>query len=202
LISEKTQFVGVAAELSQCPPPFGPEVVLSGRSNVGKSSLVNALADNRTLARTSNTPGKTRLIIYFSINDRILLTDLPGYGYARVSHQAKAAFSSLADSYLTSSRPVALVLHLLDIRHDPSPDDLQMLDFLKGKRIPRQIVLTKADKLSKNQATQRREQIAQKLDIKSPEDLLILSAQTKSGLDLLRQRIAAVVQDTPLGSPD
>ena len=88
----KTQFIGVAANLEQCPPPTKPEVVLSGRSNVGKSSLVNILADNRTLARTSNTPGKTRLIIYFQVDDRILLTDLPGYGYARVSQQAKAGF--------------------------------------------------------------------------------------------------------------
>lgn len=194
----KTQFVGVAAELAQCPPPFGPEVVLSGRSNVGKSSLVNALADNRTLARTSNTPGKTRLIIYFSINERILMTDLPGYGYARVSHQTKSVFSSLADSYLTSGRPVALVLHLLDIRHDPSSDDLQMLEFLNLKRIPLQIVLTKADKLSRQQAASRQAQIAQKLGIQSPDDLLIFSAQAKSGVAQLRQRIAAVVQDTSL----
>jgi len=194
----KTRFIGVAAELNQCPPPFGPEVVLSGRSNVGKSSLINALADNRTLARTSNTPGKTRLIIYFSINDRILLTDLPGYGYARVSQQAKTAFSKLADSYLTSGRPVALVLHLLDIRHDPSSEDLLMLDFLISKRIPLQVVLTKADKLSRVQAALRREQIAQKLGMQQPADLLIISAQAKSGLLELRQRIASTVQDTPL----
>jgi len=198
----KTRFIGVAAELNQCPPPFGPEVVLSGRSNVGKSSLINALADNRNLARTSNTPGKTRLIIYFSINDRILLTDLPGYGYARVSLQAKAAFSSLADSYLTSSRPVALVLHLLDIRHDPSNEDMQMLDYLDSKRIPFQIVLTKADKLSKNQSIQRRDQIAEKIGISASDDLLIISSQAKSGLAQLRRRIASIVQDSSLNDPD
>ena len=194
----KTIFLGVAADLAQCPPPIKPEVVLSGRSNVGKSSLVNILADNRTLARTSNTPGKTRLIIYFSIDDRLLLTDLPGYGYARVSRQIKCGFSQLADTYLTCGRPVALVLHLLDIRHDPSPEDLQMLDYLESSRIPYQVVLTKADKLSRAQTTQRREQIAAALDLESSADLIVFSATSKSGVEELRQCIASVLQDTAL----
>ena len=192
----KTRFLGVAADLKQCPAPIHPEVVLSGRSNVGKSSLVNTLADNRTLARTSNTPGKTRLIIYFSIDDRILLTDLPGYGFAKVSREIKAGFSALADTYLTSGRPVALVLHLLDIRHDPSRDDLQMIKFLHSSRIPYQVVLTKADKLSRLQAVQRCEQIAAALDLESSAELLVFSATAKTGVDELRQCIAAVLQDT------
>lgn len=192
----KTRFLGVAADLAQCPPPIQPEVVLSGRSNVGKSSLVNGLAENRTLARTSNTPGKTRLIIYFSIDDRILLTDLPGYGYARVSLQTRAGFSALADNYLTSGRPVALVLHLLDIRHDPSAEDLQMLDWIASRRIPYQIVLTKADKLSRAQTVERRKKIAAALNLENSDSLLVFSAQARLGLDELRQRIAGVIQDS------
>ncbi len=186
----KTEFWGVAANLKQCPPSLQPEIVLSGRSNVGKSSLVNALADNRRLARISVSPGKTRLIIYFIIDGQVLLTDLPGYGYARVSQQTKAAFSELADSYLTSGRPVALVLHLLDIRHSPSADDRQMLMWLKAQGLPFQIVLTKADKLSRNQILQRQRELIEELQFENADHLLVFSATSKQGVNELRQVIA------------
>jgi GTP-binding protein len=192
----KTRFLGVAAEPAQCPPPNKPEIVLSGRSNVGKSSLINTLGDNWTLARISTTPGKTRLIVYFDIDDRILLTDLPGYGYAKISQQVKATFSALTDSYLTSGRPVSLVLHLLDIRHAPSAEDMQMLDWLDSSGIPYLIVLTKADKLSRAQSLQKRAEIAGCLGIEDPSALLVFSAPDRKGVEELRQRIAAVFQDT------
>ncbi len=156
----KTRFIGVAADLAQCPVSDLPEIVLSGRSNVGKSSLINALADNRQLAKISSTPGKTRLIIYFNVDEKLLLTDLPGYGFAQVSQQTRVAFSALADRYLESGRPIALVLHLLDIRHDPSIQDLQMIEWLKSRNLESFVILSKSDKLSRSQALRRRKEIA------------------------------------------
>lgn len=190
----KTEFIGVAANLGQCPAPVQSEVVLSGRSNVGKSSLINAISDNRHLARVSLSPGKTRLIVYFLVDRKLLLTDLPGYGYAKVSQKTKAAFSQLADQYLTSGRPVALVLHLLDIRHAPSVEDKQMLEWLDASGMPYQIVLTKADKLSRSQMLQRKKELALALAYEDPEKLLIFSAQTKQGVDPLRQLIASLIE--------
>jgi len=191
----KTVFSGVAAQLDQCPPTVYPEVVLSGRSNVGKSSLINALAENRHLARISTTPGKTRLIVYFQVNSKLLLTDLPGYGFASASHQVKATFSSLADSYLTSGRPVALVLHLMDIRHEPSAADRQMIEWLQANKLPYQIVLTKIDKLSRSQLTQRLREWPDELEIADPGELMTFSANSRLGVDELRRRIEAVLQE-------
>ncbi len=187
----KTAFIGVAAELGQCPAIGLPEIVLSGRSNVGKSSLINTLADNRHLAKTSSTPGKTRLVVYFRIDNRLLLTDLPGYGYAAGSLQKRAAFSSLADRYLNSGRPLALILHLLDIRHDPSAEDRQMLAWLLANGIPWQIVLTKADKLTRVQILQRQQEIAAALGLEDPAALLVFSATSRQGVDQLRRRLLA-----------
>ena len=191
----QTIFFGVAAELQQCPAAGMPEIVLSGRSNVGKSSLVNALGENRTLARTSNTPGKTRLIIYFNLDKQAWLVDLPGYGHASVSKAARDKYSGLADQYLGSGRPIALVLFLIDIRHSPSADDHLMLDWLETSGLPYQVVLTKADKLSRSQALTRRFEIARELDLEEPESLLIFSAQSKIGLDDLRLAIEHHIQN-------
>lgn len=190
----KTEFIGVAATLAQCPPPDWPEVVLSGRSNVGKSSLINILGDNRRLARTSMTPGKTRLVIYFMVDRKFLLTDLPGFGYAKVSHQAKEAFSELADRYLSSGRPVALVLHLLDIRHPPTSNDRLMLEWLQTCDLPYQIVLTKSDKLSRSQMLQRQREMAVELGCGDPEQLLVFSTENRQGVERLRQVIVQAVQ--------
>lgn len=194
----KTLFIGVAAALDQCPPPIIPEIVLSGRSNVGKSSLINILADNKRLARISMSPGKTRLIIYFQVDERLLLTDLPGYGYASASKSIKEKFAALADSYLTSGRPIALVLHLLDIRHAPNGNDLQMIDWLQSRRMPYQIILTKADKLTRTESIKRQKEIAADLGITDLNHLLIFSAEKRQGVPELRQRIADIIQEKAL----
>lgn len=188
---KKTTFVGVAAKLNQCPEPGLPEVVMSGRSNVGKSSLINALADHGKLAKTSQTPGKTRLVIYFNVDDKLLLTDLPGYGYARVSQSEKERFSKLADTYLHSGRPIEMVLHLLDIRHKPTRQDMQMISWLVESGLPWQIILTKADKLSRSQAHKQLKEIAQFLGIDDLSHFHIVSATKKQGIAELRDLIAA-----------
>jgi GTP-binding protein len=184
-----TEFMGVAARLDQCPPPNLPEVILSGRSNVGKSSLVNTLAGNRQLARTSGTPGKTRLVVYFKIDGRLLLTDLPGYGYGNVSKSCKQDYSSLAGDYLGSQRNIILILHLMDIRHLPTMQDKQMLSWLKYHEQPFQIVLTKADKMSRAEISNAKREIAAETGIADPETMIAFSAKTGLGADELRSLI-------------
>ena len=133
-----TRFIALAAKIDQCPSQVDqngnqlPEIVMSGKSNVGKSSLINAISDNKKLARVSGTPGKTRAVIYFNCDKKLLIADLPGYGYARVSREAKESFSKLADDYFTCGRNINLVLHLIDIRHEPSKEDIGMLEYLNS----------------------------------------------------------------------
>ena len=184
----KAELAAVAAELSQCPQTGYPEVVLSGRSNVGKSSLINTLTDQKKLARVSQTPGKTRLVIYFLVDRQFYLTDLPGYGYARVAKNVKEAFSKLADSYLTGNRPIRLVLHLLDLRHDPSESDRVMINWLRQTYTPFLIVLTKSDKLSREAANKRLLEMATLLAV-NPDELVLFSSTTRTGIEVLREAI-------------
>lgn len=188
----RAELAAVAGKLDQCPVSSYPEVVLSGRSNVGKSSLINTLTDQKKLARVSQTPGKTRLIIYFLVDRKFYLTDLPGYGYARVAKTVQATFARLVDSYLTESRPIRLVLHLLDIRHDPGEHDHQMIDWMQAEGLPYLIVLTKSDKLSRQAAGKRLLEMAGLLDI-DPSYLVPFSATTREGVDVLRERIRSVL---------
>ncbi len=198
----KTTFLGLAARLDQCPPPDRPEIVMSGRSNVGKSSLINALADHRGLAKVSQSPGKTRHIIYFNVDNQLRLTDLPGFGFARVARDEQARFSQLTDQYLNSDRPVVLILHLLDIRHQPNTHDLQMMEWLMASGLPWQIVLTKADKLSRAQQERQKQQIAKTLGLPETSQLLAVSIQNRQGIETLRSVIAAAAGLANVPSPD
>ncbi len=174
-----------AGRLDQVPQNGLPEIILSGRSNVGKSSLINALTDQKKLARVSQAPGKTRIILYFLVDDQFYLTDLPGYGYARVAQTVKDNFDRLTDTYLNSDRPIGLVLHLLDIRHAPSEADRRMMDWLHAHDLPYQIVLTKADKLSRQAMNLRVREMAKLLDT-DPADLVPFSTTAKIGIEELR----------------
>lgn len=135
---------------SQLPDSDRPEFVFSGRSNVGKSSLINKLCNRKNLARVSATPGKTATINFYTI-DTAYFVDLPGYGYAKVSNADRKRWDDLINSYFDTQRNRVLLVQLLDSRHDPSVDDIQMLEYLKYRRIPFVVVLTKADKLKKSQ---------------------------------------------------
>lgn len=187
----KTNFWGVAADMNSCPPMDRPELVLSGKSNVGKSSLLNALVDNRKMARVSQAPGKTRLVVYFDVDSKIYIADLPGYGFSKAPKDVREKFSKLADQYFTSGRPIALTLHLIDIRHEPSKEDMQMLSYMNMQNIPYFVVFTKCDKYSKSQLKQRLSEQLGAFEIQDMAHCFAVSAEKKEGLDDLQEAISA-----------
>ena len=190
IIFRKTTFLKAAATIKQCPSQELPEIVLCGRSNVGKSSLVNALADNSKLARTSSSPGKTRQVVYFEVDKSLLIADLPGYGYAKVSREKSEAFSSLCDDYFTSGRKISLALILLDIRREPSDKDIMMLDYLNSTDIPYFIVFTKCDKMSRSQCLTRQRQLADMFRFSPDAQVYAVSSDKKLGITELADGIA------------
>ncbi len=197
LVIRRLDFLGgMAAVGGWRPEPSLPEIAFAGRSNVGKSSLINSLVRRKKLARVSNTPGRTREINFFKVNDQFVLADLPGYGYARISKEAKAAWRPLIEGYLSASPALRGIVQLLDIRHDPTPEDEQMLDFLADLAAPTIVVLTKTDKLRPREAAERAAAIATGLGL--PDDQVIrFSARTGEG----RDELAAAVVDLAKGPP-
>ncbi|MCB2225779.1 MAG: ribosome biogenesis GTP-binding protein YihA/YsxC [Desulfarculaceae bacterium] len=149
-------FIITAVKPSGYPPPGPPEVAFAGRSNVGKSSLINTLTRRKKLVRVSGTPGRTQQINFFAINNDVMrLVDLPGYGYAKVPMAVKAAWRPMVEAYLGSRETLAGVVVILDIRREPTADDLMLLDWLRSLNVPPLVAITKADKLSKNQQNSR-----------------------------------------------
>lgn len=148
---QQATFVQSNSEWKKCPPPLKPEYAFIGRSNVGKSSLINRLAQKNGLAKTSQTPGKTQLINHFLINDAWYLVDLPGYGYAKVSKSDRANFDRIIHGYLQNRENLLCTFVLIDVRHPPQQADLQFMATLAERQIPFYLVFTKADKLTKMQ---------------------------------------------------
>jgi GTP-binding protein len=146
-------FEAAATKIAEIPPSRRPEIALAGRSNVGKSSLVNMLAGRKSLARTSRTPGCTRGLIFFSLNDELTLVDLPGYGYAERSHGEREGWRRLVDHYLSEREALAGVLMLFDIRRGPQPEELALAAFLQERDCPAAFAVTKCDKLPRSKAS-------------------------------------------------
>lgn len=161
-----------------------PEIAFAGRSNVGKSSLLNTLLKRKALARVSHTPGRTRQINFFSVNKQFVLADLPGYGYAKISKQRKAEWRPLIEGYLKSSNKLAGVVLLLDVRHEPSPDDVQMLNFLAQLGAPTIVVVTKTDKIGPVVAEGRIQAMSEALGL-DPDQVIGFSSRTGEGRDEL-----------------
>ncbi len=183
------EFVKSAARPSHYPEGALPEVAFAGRSNVGKSSLINALVQRKRLARTSNTPGRTQLINFFTVNGRFSLVDLPGYGFAKVPTAVKRNWGPMVEAYLKKRESLRLVLLILDIRREPSDDDLTLLRWLDLYRIPALCILTKIDKLSRGQAAVRRRQIEETLHAASRGPSLLFSAKTGEGREAVWRAI-------------
>lgn len=188
------EFIKSAVLPSQYPPETMPEVAFVGRSNVGKSSLINTLVGRKNLAKTSNTPGRTQMINFFAINEAVSFVDLPGYGFAKVSRSVKRDWGEMIEAYLKTRRNLAMVILILDIRRDPSDDDLSLRDWLESYRIPYLYILTKADKLSNNQAINRRRIIEKILQVPAGIKPILFSAVTQKGKSEIWQVLDVYLQ--------
>ncbi|MEG0803526.1 MAG: ribosome biogenesis GTP-binding protein YihA/YsxC [Pygmaiobacter sp.] len=181
----KAEFLCSYGLSSQLPTSDRPEVVFSGRSNVGKSSLINKLCNRKSLARVSATPGKTATINYYGL-DSIYLVDLPGYGFARVSHSERERWDDLINSYFGSGERCQLLLQLLDCRHAPSADDMMMMEYLLHHKIPFVVALTKADKLNKTEAVAVSDEFSAICSPYGCKGIYLTSAQKGTGIEELK----------------
>lgn len=172
-----------AANKSHYPQDDKPEIALAGRSNVGKSSFINTLLGRKNLARTSGKPGKTQLLNFYDIDGKIRFVDVPGYGYAKVSKVERAKWGKMIEEYLTSRDNLRAVVSLVDFRHDPSADDVQMYEFLKYYEIPVIVVATKADKVPRGKWNKHESAIKKKLNFDKTDNFIIFSSVERIGID-------------------
>ena len=194
LVIRSLEFMGGMASVGGWRPEASlPEIAFAGRSNVGKSSLLNRLIHRKKFARVSNTPGRTREVNFFKVNDAFILVDLPGYGYARVSKERRAEWRPLIEGYMRGSDQLRGIVQLIDVRHEPTPDDRQMLDFLSDLGVPTIVVLTKIDKLTAKEKTDRVFAIARELALDA-EQVIPFSAVTGEGRDDLAEAVEALLQ--------
>jgi GTP-binding protein len=178
------EFVTSAAKPAQYPPAFLPEIAFAGRSNVGKSSLINALVDRRRLVKTSATPGRTRLINFFDINGQMTFVDLPGYGYAKVPAAVRRTWGPMIEAYLCGRSTLKGVVIIMDIRRIPGKEESDLLGWLDHYSIAGILVLTKTDKLSKSKQVQQHDRIARALEL-DKENFILFSAKSRRGKDAL-----------------
>lgn len=187
----QVEFLTSYGTLSQIPESSKPEIVFAGRSNVGKSSMLNKIFNRKSLARVSATPGKTATINVFT-SDVLHFIDLPGYGYAKVSTGEKRRWADLIEGYLNGDRDIRVIFSLIDIRHKPTNDDLMMFDYLIDNEFPFVIVLTKADKLSKAQMAKRLEELQTEIPYADQITIIPFSSQTGIGVDEVKEIIGEI----------
>jgi len=185
------EFLTSAFKEGQYPSADRPEIAFAGRSNVGKSSLINVLVNRKKLARTSSTPGRTQSINFFRFGETLYLVDLPGYGFARVPVKVRQSWRQMVETYLEHRETLKAVVVILDIRRDPAAGDIDLLHWLNHYQIAPIIVLTKADKLSRQQARQRAGLIAGGLAGMSPAEPIVFSAKTRQGKEEIWKHIRA-----------
>ena len=185
----------MAVKQHQYPQDELPEVAFAGRSNVGKSSLLNTLTNRKNLARVSGTPGKTRTINFFQINDAFRIVDLPGYGYAKLSKSATADWGNMMESYLANRENLRCVIQLVDIRHQPTAQDVQMYQWLQHYGLDGVVVATKADKISRNQLRAQMNLIRKTLGMSQDDIVLPISSLKKTGYEDLWSVIEQIISD-------
>lgn len=190
----KSELEAVAVKAAQYPEAGVPEIAFAGRSNVGKSSLLNLLTRRKNLARVSGSPGKTRTINFYRINDEFRIVDLPGYGYARVSKSESEKWGAMMEGYLESREGLLKVIQLVDIRHKPSAQDVQMYEYLKYYNLDGIVVATKADKVSSNQRSKNISEIRKTLGMSKDDKVIPVSAPKRSGHDILLGEIEQLLE--------
>ncbi len=190
----KARFEAAYGTFSQLPESDLPEIAFSGRSNVGKSSLINKVFNRKALARVSSVPGKTVTVNFYSV-DGARIVDLPGYGYAKLPRSEKQRFASLTDGYFNSGRDIRLVVQLIDMRREPTADDRMMLGFLKSTGYPFIVVMTKSDKLNKTEYQKRIEEIKTELPDVSDGKIFPFSAMTGENVDKIRNILQSCLEE-------
>lgn len=183
----------IAVKVEQYPENNLPEIALAGRSNVGKSSLINSLVNRKNLARTSSKPGKTRTINFYNIDNKFRLVDLPGYGYAAVSKNEKDKWAETINTYLSNRENLNEVVLLLDIRHEPSNDDLMMYNWIVDMGFSGYVIATKLDKIGKSRLQQYIKVIANKLNIKDRKKIIYYSSETKENIEYIYDFIESII---------
>lgn len=182
----KAQFDRAYGTFEQLPDSTMPEIVFSGRSNVGKSSLINKVFNRKNLARVSSVPGKTITINFYSCGNDAKIVDLPGYGYAKVAKSEKTRWANMMEQYFNSGRDIKLVVQLVDMRHPATADDIMMMEFLEHAGIDYIVVMTKSDKLNKGEYKSRVEKSRQELSFVDPENIIPFSSQTGENVDKIK----------------
>lgn len=195
MIIKKVGLETVCGVTSKLPDSRYPEIAFAGKSNVGKSSLINALMNRKSLARTSAQPGKTQTINYYNINDSVYFVDLPGYGYAQANQQVKAQWGKMIEDYLHKSKQLKLVFLLIDIRHAPSENDCIMYDWICRRGYQPVIIATKLDKINRSQVQKQVKLIRQTLKVLENTIIIPFSATSKQGRDEIYQLIDALIEE-------
>ena len=190
----KAEFAAAYGSFSQIPACSRMEIAFAGRSNVGKSTLINKIFNRKNLARVSAVPGKTATINFYQL-EHVYFVDLPGYGYAKVAKSEKERWAGLIEGYLNSERDIRLIFLLIDMRHAPSADDLHMIDYLVEAELPFVVILTKADKLKKMARQARMEALAQEIPYFSELTVIPFSSQTFEGVEQVRQIITELAEE-------
>lgn len=196
MIIKSANLETIATRRSQYPENGKKEFLLVGRSNVGKSSFINALVSRKNLAYTSSKPGKTETLNFYNINDSFYLIDVPGYGYATTDKKTQAKFGMMIEEYLEKRRELVRVFMLVDFRHKPTEDDLLMYNYLKYFNLPVTIVATKADKISGSKKQKNLKTILDTLDLVVGDDLVVFSSVTKLGVKEVLNKIESLVVET------
>lgn len=192
VIIKNARFEMTAVKQEQYPNTMIPEIALVGRSNVGKSSLINCLVNRKNLARVGNTPGKTRVINFYNIDEKLFLVDLPGYGYANVSKEQKESWKGTIETYLNSRKQLKAIILLVDIRHAPSKDDKIMHEWIKAMGIPYIIVATKHDKITRSELKKKLEDIKTIFLLEEQIDIVPFSATSRQGKEDLLNKIEEI----------
>lgn len=184
-----------AVKPEQYPELDLPEVALSGRSNVGKSTFINSMIGRKNMARTSQQPGKTQTLNFFNIDNQLIFVDVPGYGYAKVSKKQREAFGKMIETYITTREALKLVIQLVDLRHSPTEDDVLMYDFLKYYDIPTLIIATKEDKIPKGKVQKHIKIIKEKLELEPGDQIISYSSIEKKKQAQIWAAISAFIEE-------